>query len=294
MKILNYGSLNLDYVYRVKNIVKPGETIDSYSVNHYPGGKGLNQTIALARAGAKVYHGGMIGEDGLALKRLLEEEQVDCTYLKVLPGNTGTAFIQVAENGQNSIVLNGGTNRMNTTELCDQALEQFGQGDILLLQNEISMIDYLIDQAYDKKMYVALNPSPITESLLHCNLHKVSMFVMNEIEGQCITRKEEIEDVLAEMRRRFPAADLVMTLGSQGSVYQGREGKINQSAFSVQAVDTTAAGDTFTGYLLASMAAAKPIAECLTLASKAAAMAVTRMGATNSIPYLSEVMGIKL
>lgn len=294
MKIINYGSLNLDYVYRVKDIVKPGETIDSYSVNHYPGGKGLNQTVALARAGARVCHGGMIGEDGLSLKKLLESEEVDCSYLKILPGHTGTAFIQVADNGQNSIVLNGGTNRMNTEELCKQALESFGQGDILLLQNEINLIDYLIDQAFEKGMYIVLNPSPITESLLHCNLHKVSMFLMNEIEGQCITGKEELEDILEEMRRKYPAADLVMTLGSEGAVYQGREGSLRQRAFSVQAVDTTAAGDTFTGYLLAAMAEGKPVAECLELASKAAAIAVTRMGATSSIPYLKEVVSFTL
>jgi len=294
MKILNYGSLNLDYVYRVNHIVKPGETIDSYSVNCFPGGKGLNQTVAIARAGSKVYHAGLIGEDGLKLKELLKKEEVDCSFLSVVSGNTGTAFIQVDDSGQNSIVLNGGANRMNSRQMCDHVLEHFGEKDILLLQNEINLIDYIIDEAYKRRMYIILNPSPMNQNVLDCNLEKVSMFIMNENEGQSITGAETAEDILSEMKNRYPKAETVLTLGSEGSVYESSKGRIYQKAYNVKAVDTTAAGDTFTGYLISSISKGYEMPTCLELASKAAAIAVSRMGATSSIPYVHEVMEANL
>jgi ribokinase len=289
MRILNYGSLNMDYVYRVNEIVKPGETIDSTSVDCYPGGKGLNQTLAVARAGSKIYHAGMIGEDGKRLKKLLENDQVDCRFLNVVPGNTGTAFIQVADNGQNCIVLNGGANRMNSEELCDSILEQFGEKDILILQNEINLVNYIIDKAYDKKMYIVFNPSPINQAVLDCNLDKISMFIMNENEGQSITGADLEDDILSQMKMKFPEAEVVLTLGSKGSIYQNKEQKIYQKAFSVKAIDTTAAGDTFTGYFISAMSKGMEISVCLELATKASAIAVSKMGATSSIPHIKEV-----
>ncbi len=294
MRILNFGSLNLDYVYHVSEIVKPGQTIDSLKLECFPGGKGLNQTLALARAAATVYHAGMIGEDGIRLKQLLETDHVDCSYLRTVDRNTGTAFIQVASSGQNCIVLDGGANRMNTTDFCDEVLAHFGEGDILLLQNEINLIDYLIDRASEKGMYIVLNPSPFNQNVMECNLNKVSLFVMNEDEGQSITGKAVEEDILSEMRVHFPNAEVVLTLGAQGVIYQKGEQILRQGAYLVKAIDTTAAGDTFTGYLLASMANKLEIAECLKLANKAAAIAVTRMGASSSIPYIKEVLSTNL
>lgn len=289
MKILNYGSLNIDHVYNVDAIVKPGQTIDSFSVSRHPGGKGMNQSVALARAGASVYHAGMIGSDGLFLKELLLKDGVDCRFLKTVDGNTGSAFIQVDKNGQNCIVLNGGTNRMNTREYCDEVLSFFEEDDILLLQNEINEIDYLIDRAYEKKMYIVLNPSPMNENVLKCNLHKVSLFLMNEDEAARISGKSEPEEVLNAMKAAYPDSEVVMTLGAQGSVYQGKGTFVKQEAFRVKAVDTTAAGDTYTGFLLASLADGKSIQDCLALASKASAISVTKEGAASSIPYMKDI-----
>lgn len=294
MKILNFGSLNIDNVFNVEYIVKPGQTIDSFSVNTYPGGKGLNQTLAIARAGARPYHAGLIGRDGGWLKKILKEDCVDCRFVKTVDKNTGSAFIQVDARGQNSIVLNGGANRENSEAFCREVLSDFGEGDIMLLQNEISCVDILIELANEKKMMVVLNPSPINETILDCDLSKISMFIMNEDEGMQITGKTDEAQILEEMEAKFPQAQVVLTLGSRGSCYYGKGERLYQKAHVVTAVDTTAAGDTFTGYLLATMAEEKPMKECLDLATRASAIAVTKKGAASSIPYMSEVLSTLL
>ena len=289
MKLLNFGSLNIDHVYNVAQIVMPGQTIDSLAVNRYPGGKGLNQSLAIARAGMPVAHAGMIGTDGQDLKKLLEKDQVDCSHLKTMDVGTGSAFIQVDAAGQNSIVLNGGANRANTKEFCDHVLSCYGEGDLLLLQNEINCIDYLIEKAYARHMFIVLNPSPMNEAVTACDLSKVSLFIMNEDEGTQITGQSTQEGILAAMRTGYPHAQVVLTLGSKGAVYQDASLTVSQPAFRVQAVDTTAAGDTFTGYYLAETARGSSVADSLLLASKAAALAVTKQGAASSIPYLKDV-----
>ena len=294
MKVLNYGSLNIDHVYQVDQIVQPGQTIDSYGVNVFPGGKGMNQSIAIARAGCRVYHAGTIGADGQFMKELLEEAGADCKWLRTVEVGTGSTFIQVDSNGQNCIVLNGGANRANTREYVDEVLADFGEGDLILLQNEINEVGYIIDKAYEKGMIIVVNPSPMNEKILACDLKKVSMFLMNEDEGMAITGKEEAADILAAMTEMYPEAQTVLTLGSKGSVYQGKGRTIEQKAFRVKAVDTTAAGDTFTGYLLAGMARGEDMAACLEQGSKASAIAVTREGATTSIPVLAEVQAAEL
>ena len=294
MKVLNYGSLNIDHVYQVDQIVQPGQTIDSYGVNVFPGGKGMNQSIAIARAGCRVYHAGNIGADGQFMKELLEEAGADCTWLRTVEVGTGSTFIQVDSNGQNCIVLNGGANRANTKEYVDQVLSNFEQGDLILLQNEINEVGYIIEKAYEKGMIVVVNPSPMNEKILACDLKKVSMFLMNEDEGMAITGKQEPAEILAAMTEMYPDAQTVLTLGSKGSVYQGNGRTIEQKAFRVKAVDTTAAGDTFTGYLLAGMARGEDMAKCLEEGAKASAIAVTRQGATTSIPVLAEVQAAEL
>lgn len=290
MAILNFGSLNIDCVCAVEHIVQPGQTIDSHSFTRFPGGKGMNQSLALARAGGQVYHAGMIGADGEFLRTLLTESGTDCTWLKTVPGSSGTAFIQVDQNGQNSIVLVGGANRANTPEYCDQVLSHFRESDLLLLQNEINEIPYLVEQAYQKGIPIVLNPSPMNDGVLACDLSKISLFIMNEDEGCRITGQTEPEAILEKMHARFPSAQVVLTLGAQGSLYSFQGKRIHQPAYRVTAVDTTGAGDTFTGYLLAGMARGEDMTQCMKEAAMASAIAVTRQGAASSIPTRDEVL----
>lgn len=290
MKVLNFGSLNLDHVYQVDHMVSPGETLASAELNVFCGGKGLNQSIALAKAGAAVYHAGCIGEDGEVLRKTLTEEGVQTDYLKTLPGKTGHAIIQVDKTGQNCILLYGGANRAMTESYIDSVLQHFEKGDILLLQNEINLLDYIIDRAYERGMTIVLNPSPYDENLAACDLNKISIFLINEVEGFQITGESEPDAILAALSVRYPSAKVVLTMGSAGSVYQDAELQHRQEIYKVSAVDTTAAGDTFTGYFIASMLEGADIKECMNLAAKASAIAVTRPGAAPSIPRREEVM----
>lgn len=290
MKVLNFGSLNLDYVYQVESILIPGETQASKSRQIFCGGKGLNQSIALAKAGIPVYHAGLIGEGGEPLLEVCKENGVNTEFIRQIPGPCGHTVIQVDENGQNCILLFGGSNRSMTKEFVDTVLDSFEEGDIILLQNEINELDYIIDRAYEKHMMIILNPSPFDNALENCDLSKISLFLMNEIEGFQITGEKEPDKILTKVKALYSKAKVVLTLGGDGSVYQDETGIYRQGIFKVKAVDTTAAGDTFTGYFISSIIDGLPVQDGLELAAKASAIAVSRPGATASIPLRSEVV----
>ncbi len=294
MKVLNFGSLNLDYVYPVDHIILPGETEPAGGVTLHCGGKGLNQSIALAKAGVPVYHAGLVGEEGQVLIETCLKNGVKTDYIKTISGRSGHTIIQVDRHGQNSILLFGGANRRITEEFIEEVLKDFEKGDILVLQNEINLLDRIIDRAYEKGMRIVLNPSPFDEALKKCDLKKVSLFLLNEIEAEQMTGEKEAERALDRMRELYPEAGIVLTLGALGSVWQGKEGRIRQGIYQVKAVDTTAAGDTFTGYFISSMIGGLPAGEGLSLAAKASAIAVTRHGAADSIPLKEEVLKTEL
>ena len=294
LKVLNFGSLNYDYVYNVDHMVRPGETLCSGGMNTFGGGKGLNQSIALAKAGVPVYHAGVIGEDGGMFLDICKESNVDTTYIRTLEGRSGHTIIQVDKNAQNCILLYGGTNRRVTKEMVDSVLNDFGEGDILLLQNEINEMPYIIDKAYEKKMTIALNPSPYDSALDDCDFHKVSIFLMNEIEGEMMTGHKNPDEILDYMMQEFPDSKVVLTLGGDGVRYRDKHQAFSQGIFKVQAVDTTAAGDTFTGYFIGGLLADMPVPAILERCAKASAIAVSRAGATTSIPTVEEVETIQL
>ena len=289
MRVLNIGSMNLDYVYSVDHIVRPGETEAAGEMNIFLGGKGMNQSVALAKAGVEVYQGGMIGDDGQPFLDACREYGVHGDYIRKTDTKTGHAIIQIDKSAQNCILLYGGANQMLTETYVDQVLRDFASGDILLLQNEVNLLPYIVDKAYEKGMEIALNPSPFNEKLDAVDMGKIGIFLLNEVEGAQITGLTEPEDILAALRGRYPHARIVLTLGKDGAVYADENRKCFQPIFPVQAVDTTAAGDTFTGYFLAGLAEGMPIAEVLRMSAMASAIAVSREGAVPSIPYRAEV-----
>ncbi len=289
MKVLNIGSLNLDYVYSVDHIIQPGETESTGSRNIFLGGKGINQSMALAKAGAEIYHGGLIGNDGQAFIDACKEYGVNHDYIRTIDGPTGHTIIQVDKNAQNCILLYGGANQMLTESYVDEVLAGFEKGDILLLQNEVNLLPYIVDKAYEKGMQIALNPSPFNEKLNAVDMTKISIFLLNEVEGGQITGLTDPDEVLAKMREMFPHAKIVLTLGKDGAKYAEGDKVYYQPIFKVQAVDTTAAGDTFTGYFLAGLISGMEIPEILKMSAKASSIAVTREGAVPSIPYRNEV-----
>ena len=182
MKILNFGSCNIDYVYSLHHIVKIGETETTHTLETFPGGKGLNQSIAVSRAGAKIYHAGCVGNDSKMLTDILQKNGVDISYLKTVDTKNGHAVIQVSSKGENSIFLYPGSNEMITKEYVDTVLDKFDAGDIIILQNEINNVDYIVEKAYQKGMCIILNPSPFNEKIHKINFNMLSYIVINEVE----------------------------------------------------------------------------------------------------------------
>lgn len=292
-KILCYGSLNLDYVYAVEHFVNPGETLASDSLVIHCGGKGLNQSIAAVRAGGKVYHAGKIGNNGDMLKDFLSAEGVDLSFLSQCDTPNGHAIIQVDTTGQNCILLFAGSNFMQTREEIDKALEGFDSEDYLILQNEINEIPYIIEKASEKGMKIVLNPSPITPSLFNFPLDKVTLLVLNETEGEALSGKTEPKEITRKLYEKY-GAKILLTLGKDGAVYFDGNEEIYQGIYNTAVVDTTAAGDTFTGYFVQLLASGMSPASALDNASKASAITVSRAGAAPSIPTLDEVKNYKI
>ncbi|MBQ8688588.1 MAG: ribokinase [Ruminococcus sp.] len=290
MKALTIGSMNIDHVYSVDHIVQPGETLTTGGMNVFLGGKGINQSMALAKAGAEVYHSGMIGEDGKMFLDACAEYGVNSDYIRIIDEKTGHTIIQVDKNAQNYILLYGGANQCLTEEFVDEVLSHFEKDDILLLQNEVNLLPYIIDKAYEKGMQIALNPSPFDGKLLECDLKKISIFLLNEVEGEQVTGEKDPDTILNKLQELYPEARIVLTLGKDGAVYAYKDERYAQPIFPVKAVDTTAAGDTFTGYFLAGLMDGMEIPDVLKMCSKASSIAVTRPGAVQSIPYRAEVI----
>ncbi len=294
MKILNFGSCNIDYVYSLSHIVKEGETLHSNQLNIFPGGKGLNQSIALARAGAKVFHAGCIGSDGEFLTDILINSGVNTSYIKNVEDKNGHAIIQVSNDGENSIFLHSGSNSMITKEQIDSVLSDFESGDIILLQNEISNVNYIIEQAYNKKMCIILNPSPINDELLKIDFNMLSYIILNEIEARDITGTKDFGQALEYFSKTYPNLKVMLTLGQNGCIYRYKDETYSHPIYDVTAVDTTAAGDTFTGYFVSAISKGENIEFALKKASCASAITVSKHGASTAIPSLEEVLyGIK-
>lgn len=293
MKILNFGSLNLDYTYDVDHFVQGGETLSSRRLHLFPGGKGLNQSIAASRSGADVWHAGAVGKnDGDILLEQLQAAGVHTDDVQKLEGPSGHAIIQRRPDGANCILLFGGANQSVTREMADQVLKHFEPGDFLLLQNEISQVGYIMEKAWELGMIIVLNPSPMDEKIEALPLEKVNYFLLNEVEAESLCRDGDSrnpEAMLGQMAEKFPKAKIVLTLGSKGSLYWDGEQRIIQPCYRVQAVDTTAAGDTFTGFFIGGLCQGMEAQEALNWASKASAIAVTRPGASPSIPLKEEV-----
>ena len=286
MKVLCFGSLNIDYVYQVDHIVSSGETEKTSGVNVNCGGKGLNQSVALSRAGVKVWHAGMVGKEGDVLIEKCVQNEVNADFVRKTDGRSGHTIIQVDKDGNNSILLFGGANQSMTVEFIDEVIDNFDEGDMILLQNEVNLLNVIIDKAYEKGLIIVLNPSPYNEALNECDMSKVSYFLLNEIEGEQMTGEKEPEKILKEINKMYPSAKVVLTLGENGAFYLKDNKTYYQSAFKVKAVDTTAAGDTFTGYFIASVIKGMNPEEGLELAARASSIAVTIPGAIDSIPKL--------
>ncbi|HKM44129.1 MAG TPA: ribokinase [Dysgonamonadaceae bacterium] len=292
MKVINFGSLNIDYTYKVDHILIGGETLSAFDRNVYCGGKGLNQSLALARAGIAVWHAGSIGrQDGQVLSDVLSASGVNLEYLKIIDNiPSGHTIIQVDQSGQNCILVYGGANKMITREQIYQTLSNFSKNDYLVLQNEINEIPYIMELAYKKGIKIILNPSPIDEKIRSLPLEYVDFFLVNEIEAAPLAEGNTDLELLDNLQIKYPNSHIVMTVGSRGAYYANQDTREYHDIFDVDVVDTTAAGDTFTGFFMAAFLEEKTPLECLRFASAASALAVSRAGASASIPLRKQVI----
>ena len=296
MKVLNFGSLNIDYVYSLDHFVQKGETISSDALHIFPGGKGLNQSVALGRAGVTVSHAGAVGKDGDFLLELLKESCVNIKYIQVLEGvQTGTAIIQNDKSGDNCIILYSGANHQITKEQIANTISDFEKGDFLVLQNEINGMESIMRVAEEKGLKIVLNPSPMNEKILELPLQYVDYFVLNEVEAAQILGLDNIsekdgEKFVRELHDAYPRAKIVLTLGAEGSIYFDGEKLYRQRAYKTEVVDTTAAGDTFSGFFIAGILRGDTLEQAMDTAARAAGIAISRPGAAPSIPKIEEVL----
>ncbi len=292
-KLINLGSLCVDNVYSVDTIATVGETVASRNHAVFPGGKGLNQSLAASKAGAEVHHIGCVGEDGNWLKEILAEAGVNVGNVRRIETRSGHAVIQVDSAGQNSIVISGGANRSIQVLDRNSAFALIKPGDWLLLQNEINDIEDVLQEAGDRDVNVAFNVAPVDGREQNYCLDAVRLLIVNEVEAAALARESVPDAALDALCGRYPTAHIVLTLGRDGLLHGIGDHREKLAAYRVEAVDETAAGDAFVGYLMAGLLSGEGYAKALILGSAAGALAVTQEGAASSIPKYSEVLAMQ-
>ena len=294
--VWNYGSINIDHVYQLTHLVKPGETINSQSYQQLLGGKGANQSVALAKAGARVQHLGYIGQQDAWVKEALIGYGVDCKAVDLVDEPSGHAIIQVDEQGENAIIVFAGANRSQPIErTLDKMTPQ--KGDWFVTQNETNEVRQALQHAKACGMNTALNPSPFELEFVLDTLPLVDLLVVNEGEFHELLPDVAIESLddaslgalQSVITSEWPDKSVVITMGSMGAVWISKDHVFWAAAPKVDVVDTTGAGDTFLGYLLAGISQGQSINASVQQAVAASALSVQVVGAAQSIPDQNQV-----
>lgn len=286
MAVWNLGSINIDNAYRVPHLPGPGETLSAVSFQQGLGGKGANMSVAMARGAARVTHIGAVGTDGAWTVERLLEYGVDTSRIVTIAGETtGHANIAIADDGENQIIIHPGTNRMVSEDVIGSALAAASRGDILVMQNETNGQHYAAQVAKQLGLQVVYAAAPFDADAVKAVLPFIDLLVLNEVEAG------QLEKALDRELADLGIANIVVTLGGDGSrwidVSAGSETHI--PAIPVDPVDTTGAGDTFTGFLVAGLDRGLPMAQSLRLATQAGALMVTRLGTADVIPDLKDI-----
>ena len=280
MTVYNLGSINIDHVYRVPHLPAPGETLSALAYSQGLGGKGANQSVAAARAGARAVHIGAVGANSAWVLDLLQQYGVDISAISTLTEATGHAIINVDPEAENAIVIYPGTNRALTPALVQTALSSAVAGDTLLVQNETSAQAEGASLAAAMGLRVIYSAAPFDIDAIKAVLPHTSLLVMNEIEA------EQTREALGAL----PPLDCIITKGAKGAEWISATAEpLFMPAFRVVPVDTTGAGDTFIGTLAAALDLGLDRAAGMRRASAASALQVTRIGAAQAIPAAAEV-----
>ena len=286
----------MDLVVKVEDRPKGGQTVIGGDFKEVPGGKGANQAVAMARLGGNVNMIGKVGNDGFGqtLLNALNNDNVNTEYINKDDVSTGVAMITVDKNAENSIVVAPGANFKVDKEYIDKSIEGIKNSDIVVLQLEtpIDTIKYALSKSKELGKYTILNPAPAVklEDDIICN---VDLLTPNETEleilsGVEIKNEYDIQKA-AQMMIDKGVKELIVTLGSKGSLYINKETSMFKKAYKVEAIDTTAAGDSYTGALAVAFANGKNIEDAMDFASKVGALSVQKEGAQSSLPTLEDV-----
>lgn len=288
MAIWNLGSINADFVYSVPHVPAPGETLSSTKRDVFLGGKGTNMSVAAARAAARVHHIGAVGEDGRwAVQRLLEYG-VDTRNIAVLDTETAQAIIMVDPQGENSIVLHPGANAEIPQVTLQAAIAEAETGDWLVIQNETNLQRTAAEMGKKLGLQVAYAAAPFDAARVQAVLPYLDFLILNAVEA------EQLHQATGQTPDALPVRDVIVTRGADGADWYGTTGKEHFPAIKVDPVDTTGAGDTFTGYVLAALDLGMPMAQAIGRATIAGALMVMRHGTADVIPDLSEVQSFQL
>lgn len=283
--IWNLGSINADYFYRLPHLPTAGETLAALSLSKGLGGKGANMSVAAARAAARVSHIGAVGEDGRwAITRLLEYG-VETQHISVVAEPTGHANIHVDAKGENSIVLFPGANHAITDQMIGAALTEASPGDVLVMQNETTGQAFAAETAKTLGLGVVYAAAPFSADAVMALMGKIDLLVLNAVEAA------QLAEATGQPLEDLPVDDIVVTLGAEGCkwVSNKADSTLDFSAYAVEPVDTTGAGDTFTGYLVASLDRGLPMVDAIDLGMRAGALMVTREGTADVIPDLKDI-----
>lgn len=286
MAVFNLGSVNADLFYRLPHMPAPGETLAALSHDRGLGGKGANMSVAVARAGARAVHIGAVGPDGVWMRERLEGYGVDVAHLALHEGPSGHAVIYLDPEGENSIVIFPGANRQIAETDMTAALDAAQSGDIAVFQNETNLQRAFAETARAKGLTVAYAAAPFEAAAVQEVLDLLDLLVMNRIEA------EQLQAATGLAPEKLPVRQVVITLGAEGCRWIDTVSGESRDfpAPKVQVVDTTGAGDTFTGYLMAGLDRGEDMATAITLAQRAAALKVTRAGTADAIPTRDEVL----
>ena len=285
MAIYNLGSINADVFYTLPHLVEPGETLAASSVYQGLGGKGANMSVAACRAGAQVNHIGAVGPDGdWAIKRLADYG-INVENIQTVQEKTGHAIIMVDGAGENAIVIYSGANLQITESDVTRAFQSARAGDYFLTQNETSSQQVAAKAAKTAGLRVAYAAAPFDADAAVKVLPYLDLLFLNQVEA------EQLQTATGKSLKQLPVEDVIVTLGSKGCVWHASSAgtETHCAARKVNPIDTTGAGDTFTGYVLAALDRGAPMAEAIELATKAGAIMVTRKGTADVIPTLEEV-----
>lgn len=287
MTVFNLGSINADFTYQVPHLPVPGETLAARALTRGLGGKGANMSVACARAAGQVFHIGAVGPDGVWARDRLLEYGVDTRHIDLCATPTGHAVIAVDPKGENSILLFSGANQTIQDALIGRALTEGGPQDWLLLQNETNGLFVACGLAKQMGMRVAYAAAPFVATDAAAILPHVDLMFLNQIEAA------QLEQALGQDLADLGVADIIVTKGADGCDWLSRGVSTPFAGYPAVVVDTTGAGDTFTGYVMAGLDRGIPMAQAIDQAQLAASLMVARLGTADVIPDLSEVQAAR-